>query len=145
MMWEREIEVARAAARRAGELALGYQRAGVAREIKADRSPVTIADKESERLLVSELSAAFPDDGFLGEEGASREGASGSIDLWVEPTAKPWDLAPLQVILEESGALAFDFNGEATIYGGNCIACVPGPEPAARELIGKARSATSRG
>jgi fructose-1,6-bisphosphatase/inositol monophosphatase family enzyme len=38
---------------------------------------VTIADKESERLLVSELSAAFPGDGFLGEEGTAHEGTSG--------------------------------------------------------------------
>jgi histidinol-phosphatase len=78
MMWEREIEVARAAAGRAGELALGYQRAGVARETKPDRSPVTIADKESERLLVSELSAAFPGDGFRSTCGSSRRPSPGT-------------------------------------------------------------------
>jgi len=54
-----------------------------------------------------------------------------------------WDLAPLQVILEEAGALAFAFNGEPTIYGGNCVACVPGLETVARELIGGPRAPRS--
>ena len=253
MSWERELTVARDVARRAGELALRHQQAGVRPETKSDLSPVTIADKEAEQLLVSELSGAFPGDGFLGEEGTSFDGtsgrrwiidpidgtrdfvrgvqnwsvlvglevegrtvagvayfpalnrmydaargggaccdgrsirvsqvetpadaivclnsvnvfdaqpwasrllewaaqfgavrsfggcldavllASGNVDLWVEPTSKPWDLAPLQVILEEAGARFFSFAGESTIYGGNCIACVPGLERAARQLLG---------
>ena len=70
MAWEREIEVCRDVARRAGELALRHAAKGVAREDKADDSPVTVADRECERLIVSELRAAFPGDGFLGEEGA---------------------------------------------------------------------------
>jgi len=61
--------------------------------------------------------------------------ASGHVDLWIEPTSQPWDLAPLQVILEEAGARFFAFSGEATIYGGNCIACAPGLEAVARQLI----------
>jgi histidinol phosphatase-like enzyme (inositol monophosphatase family) len=252
MGWERELAVASSAARRAGELALRHQSAGVAPEAKPDLSPVTIADKESERLLVSEISAAFPRDGFLGEEGTSFDGpsgrrwiidpidgtrdfvrgvpnwavligleeegktvagvayfpaqgqlyhasrgagayrdgqrlrvsevtspadalvcvnsmnalgrqpwasrvlewvaqfgavrsfggcldavllASGRVDLWIEPTSQPWDVAPLQVILEEAGARFFDFTGGSTIYGGSCLACVPGLEAAARQLF----------
>ena len=65
-----------AAARRAGELALGWQ-AGILAENKADQSPVTPADRECERLIVAALSAEFPEDGLLGEEGASKEGTSG--------------------------------------------------------------------
>jgi fructose-1,6-bisphosphatase/inositol monophosphatase family enzyme len=42
---------------------------------------VTAADKESERLIVSILSEAFPEDGFLGEEGANR--ASGNGRRWI--------------------------------------------------------------
>ena len=38
---------------------------------------MTAADRECERLIVSELRAAFPDDGFLGEEGARDAGTSG--------------------------------------------------------------------
>jgi histidinol-phosphatase len=77
MAWEREIEVCREVARRAGELALRHAATGVVREDKADDSPVTIADRECERLIVSELRAAFPGDGFLGEEGASDAGRTG--------------------------------------------------------------------
>jgi len=77
MAWEREIEVCRSVARRAGELALSYAAKGVTPEDKSDDSPVTVADRECEQLIVSELRAAFPDDGFLGEEGASDTGTSG--------------------------------------------------------------------
>jgi histidinol-phosphatase len=77
MAWEREIEVCRDVARRAGALALRHAAKGVEREDKADDSPVTVADRECERLIVSQLRAAFPEDGFLGEEGASDAGRSG--------------------------------------------------------------------
>jgi len=77
MPWEREIEGCRNVARRAGELALAYAARGVTPEDKADNSPVTAADRECERLIVRELRAAFPDDGFVGEEGASDAGSSG--------------------------------------------------------------------
>ena len=77
MGWEREIEVCRNIARRAGELALQHAARGVEREDKSDDSPVTVADRECERLIVSELRAAFPGDGVLGEEGALEPGTSG--------------------------------------------------------------------
>jgi len=77
MPWEREIEVCRDVARRAGELALRHAAQGLRPEDKSDDSPVTAADRECERLIVGELRAAFPDDGFLGEEGASEPGRSG--------------------------------------------------------------------
>jgi histidinol phosphatase-like enzyme (inositol monophosphatase family) len=64
-------------ARRAGELALRHAARGVRPEDKADDSPVTVADRECEELIVSALRAEFPDDGFLGEEGASESGRSG--------------------------------------------------------------------
>lgn len=38
---------------------------------------VTAADRESERMLAAALREARPDDGLLGEEGASRESSSG--------------------------------------------------------------------
>jgi histidinol-phosphatase len=77
MPWEREIEVCRDVARRAGELALLHAARGVSAEDKSDDSPVTVADRECERLIVEGLRTAFPDDGFLGEEGASDPGRSG--------------------------------------------------------------------
>ena len=77
MKWQHEIEVCRNVARRAGELALKHAAGGLSPEDKSDDSPVTAADRECEQLIVSELRAAFPDDGFLGEEGASDAGKSG--------------------------------------------------------------------
>lgn len=77
MRFERELAAAREAGRRAGELALEYARKGVTAEDKADASPVTVADRESEKLIVSLLGGEFPQDGFLGEEGAGVAGESG--------------------------------------------------------------------
>lgn len=77
MSYEAELFHARSAARKAGEACIRILNQGVKAETKSDESPVTIADKESERLIVSILSEAFPEDGLLGEEGANRESKSG--------------------------------------------------------------------
>jgi histidinol-phosphatase len=77
MGFERELETARAIARRAGEIALGFRTSGVIAEEKIDLSPVTNADRECERVICSMLEEAFPEDGLLGEEGALKESASG--------------------------------------------------------------------
>ncbi len=69
--------MARAAAEAAGRAALAHQGRGVRAEYKADLSPVTLADRESEALISRTLLEAFPEDGLLGEEGARREGESG--------------------------------------------------------------------
>ena len=77
MEWEREIEVCREVSRRAGELALQHAAQGVTREDKSDDSPVTVADRECERLIVDEPALRpSPDDGFLGEEGAREHGTA---------------------------------------------------------------------
>jgi histidinol phosphatase-like enzyme (inositol monophosphatase family) len=75
--YERELEFARTIARRAGDTALEYQRGGVKAEAKSDLSPVTAADRASERLIADAIRAEFPDDGLLGEEGSNAEGRSG--------------------------------------------------------------------
>jgi histidinol-phosphatase len=255
MPWEREAEVCRSVARRAGELALKHAARGLAPEDKSDDSPVTEADRECEQLIVSELHAEFPDDGFLGEEGSSEPGrsgrrwiidpidgtrdfirgyptwsnligleadgevvvgvcnlpaqgqlywavrgggafrndekigvsridrrdravfcltafsnldhsplrdtivdymagywtvrsmggcqdavlvVSGRAEAWVELAAKAWDLAPFKVIAEEAGARFFNFDGGASIHGGNAVICVPFLEPELRELVARA-------
>jgi histidinol phosphatase-like enzyme (inositol monophosphatase family) len=74
---ERELEIARTVAVRAGHLALKHQREGVKAESKMDLSPVTLADRECERLIAGALDEAFPADGLLGEEGAVKKSASG--------------------------------------------------------------------
>ena len=54
-----------------------YFRTPVSVEDKADASPVTVADRESELALRALIEREFPDHGIVGEEhGASRPGAS---------------------------------------------------------------------
>src|SRR5437660_12772093 len=72
---DKHLEVAIAAAKAAGELALRYFRSGLAVEYKADRSPVTQADRECEQRIVEILHASFPDYGIVGEEFGERPGA----------------------------------------------------------------------
>ncbi|MET0765585.1 MAG: inositol monophosphatase family protein [Blastococcus sp.] len=55
-------------------------RATAAEQVDVKSSPVdvvTAVDKASEELIVERLLAARPDDGVLGEEGATRDGTSG--------------------------------------------------------------------
>jgi len=77
MAFERELARVRELAWEAGALALRYQSEGFTMEDKPDDSPVTIADKESERLLAAGFTESFPGDGLLGEEGTDRAGTSG--------------------------------------------------------------------
>jgi len=53
---------------RAGRVTLAHYQTGVAADTKSDASPVTIADRESERLVRELIEARFPHDGILGEE-----------------------------------------------------------------------------
>jgi histidinol-phosphatase len=253
MDWEKELRVARSAAMHAGDLAVGYQSQELKPEAKPDLSPVTIADRACEKAIVAEILAAFPDDGLLGEEGASKESrngrkwiidpvdgtrdfvrglpywavliglevdgqvvigvthmpalknmyhavrgggafcndrpisiagiqepsnalvcvnglnnlggfpwasrllpwldqfwgvrslggcmdammlASGHADLWIEAHAQPWDLAAVNLILEEAGVRVRNFDGGNSIYGGNAMAYVPALENAVKDLLG---------
>src|SRR5690348_2937309 len=54
--------------------------------------------------------------------------AQGKADVWIEPSAHPWDLAALSIIIEEAGGRFASFAGESTIYAGDGYACVPGLE-----------------
>jgi len=71
------LKIATAAALEAGKVTLRYFQTGVDVELKQDRSPVTIADREAEDVLFSILSSEFPGDAFLGEEQGERAGSSG--------------------------------------------------------------------
>lgn len=62
------LDVAIAAARAAEKVINQYYHGDFEIQRKADASPVTIADIESERVIKEVLSEAFPDHGFYGEE-----------------------------------------------------------------------------
>jgi histidinol phosphatase-like enzyme (inositol monophosphatase family) len=78
------LELAKSAAVAAGKITLQYFQSGVAVERKADQSPVTIADRESEQLLRKQISEHFPDDGIIGEEFGEQAGSS-SIRWILDP------------------------------------------------------------
>ena len=65
--------------REAGEKALEWF-GSAPKEQKSDGSPVTIADRAAEAVLVKHLVAAFPDDSIRGEEGTR---ISGGPRTWV--------------------------------------------------------------
>ena len=253
MTFHNELAVAQRIASEAGRLALENHAKGFQAETKPDDSPVTSADKANERLITQLLIKSFPDDGLLGEEGASRvsksgrrwiidpidgtksfirgiptwgvmlaledEGevvagacnlpglgelysaasglgafcngkpihcsaatsldqamlcitgidkvgrhpwggqffpwisrfwsvrsmggcmdalcvASGRAEVWVSMEAKAWDLAPLKIIGQESGAKFFNLDGKSSIYGGNCVLSAPALEDEIRKFLG---------
>jgi histidinol-phosphatase len=75
--WRNRYETAIAATSAASKVALRYFDGTFTVETKADESPVTVADRETETLLRKTLAAAFPGDGFLGEEHGAEPGTTG--------------------------------------------------------------------
>src|SRR6185369_14073684 len=75
--FEKEMDLARSLARKAGGAALRRRGREIGFESKQDDSPVTTADRESEQIIASGLEEAFPDDGLVGEEGASKKSRNG--------------------------------------------------------------------
>jgi histidinol-phosphatase len=74
---KKRLEYAVMIAREAGELTLKHFRtAGLAVERKGDGSPVTIADKEAEKLLRKRIGEQFPADAIVGEEFDKTPGTS---------------------------------------------------------------------
>ena len=117
---EHAIEIARAA----GDFALGHFR-GDALDIerKGDGTPVTIADRGSERLMRERIASAFPADGILGEEEGEESGESGFTWILdpVDGTRSFVRGVPLWGVL-----VAVEHEGEPIVGVVNC--------PAAREF-----------
>lgn len=95
---EHERDVATVIAREAGRVMLQYFDGDQETETKMDGSPVTVADKLINRMVIERLSEAFPDDGVIGEEestasyGAGRKWLCDPIDgtiayTWGVPTS----------------------------------------------------------
>ena len=77
---DQALAVARNAALAAGALINRHYAEGVAVRIKADATPVTQADEDSEQIIREILLQAYPDHAIYGEEG----GHQGSSDyLWL--------------------------------------------------------------
>ena len=77
---ENRLRIATEITEEAAKVALHYFRNGVDIETKADQSPVTVADKQTEQVIREGLQKAFPDDAIFGEE----FGRSGSgSEMWI--------------------------------------------------------------
>jgi histidinol-phosphatase len=72
------------AAKAAGEVARYYFRKHLTIETKADRTPVTRADRECEAKIIAVLRARFPGYGFLGEELGEQAG-EGNVRWIIDP------------------------------------------------------------
>jgi histidinol phosphatase-like enzyme (inositol monophosphatase family) len=66
------VDAAQRAADAAAEVVRQWFRAGIGVESKADASPVTVADRESERAIRAVIETAFPEHGIVGEEHGSK-------------------------------------------------------------------------
>lgn len=76
------LDFAARTAYEAGRLTLGYFRTGEAPpELKPDDTPVTVADREAERLIRARISARYPGHAVVGEEYGADEG--GSSHRWI--------------------------------------------------------------
>jgi histidinol-phosphatase len=67
------LKSALAAADAAAEEILRYYRGDFEVELKADQTPVTVADRHAEKIISGILLTAFPDHGFYGEEGGKQQ------------------------------------------------------------------------
>lgn len=75
-----ELKVAIEAAKLGAKKALSFYNSTLSVKYKSDKTPVTIADKETEKVIINYVKSHFPEAKFLGEE------TGGDIiekDLWI--------------------------------------------------------------
>lgn len=126
--WQKELDVALEAARRAGEIALRYYNRDPRVTIKPDRSPVSEADHAADAAIIGILRAAFPDDAVLTEESGEAAGSSGRRWI-VDPIdgTRPF----LRGLPHWSNLIALEAEGDVVVGVMNL--------PAMGELYGAAR------
>lgn len=107
---EKYLESALAAASAAAEEILRYYRGDLTVELKADQSPVTIADRRAEEIIKGMLLTDFPQHGFFGEESGKQQ--AGAEYLWlVDPIdgtksfVGGYDMFSTQIALMHQGNL----------------------------------------
>jgi histidinol-phosphatase len=109
------------AARAAAEVVRRYYQQNVAITIKADKSPVTQADVETEQVIRKLISQRFPDHGFYGEETGS-QGLDAEYLWLVDPIdgtkafVREYPMFSTQIALMHRGRLIVGVSS-APIYG----------------------------
>lgn len=79
------LELAVEIAHSAGRLTLSYFQTGVQVELKADQTPVTIADYKAEELIRSCIEKEFPRHAIVGEEYGVKESKESSHRWFIDP------------------------------------------------------------
>ena len=80
---ERELTILTRTLREAGKRAMDLAVKGFEVQMKQDRSPVTTADLEVNRILHEMQEAHFPDDGWLSEESRDDPARLAKLRVWV--------------------------------------------------------------
>jgi myo-inositol-1(or 4)-monophosphatase len=83
MKMERELEIVVATVKRAGARALELAKRGFEVQTKRDRSPVTTADLEVNRILQDMQCRHFPEDGWLSEESPDHDARLTKPRIWI--------------------------------------------------------------
>lgn len=65
----------------------------------------------------------------------------GQAEAMLETNVKPWDLAPLKILVEEAGGRFTDFTGEPNIYSGNALVSNGHVHETVVRLLGAPKSA----
>jgi len=109
------------AARAAADVVSHYYRRNVKVTIKADKSPVTEADVETEKTIRGILAAKFPSHGFYGEE--TGQSAMGAEYVWVvdpidgtKAFVREYPMFSTQIALMQHGRLIVGVSS-APVYG----------------------------
>ena len=79
------LDVAIKAVKRAEEIILECYEKETAVDLKADLTPVTIADTEAQRIIIDEIKKNFPDHGFLGEEKTDKSQSASEYTWIIDP------------------------------------------------------------
>jgi len=69
----------------AGRLTLGYYQTGVRADYKADDTPVTAADRESEAFIRRRIESRYPSHTIVGEEQGETAGAEAAFRWYIDP------------------------------------------------------------
>ena len=70
---------------RAGRITLGYFNTGIRPDLKADDSPVTVADRTAEQFIRGEIERAYPGHAIVGEEFGESAGRGQAFRWIVDP------------------------------------------------------------
>jgi histidinol-phosphatase len=71
--------------------------------------------------------------------------AEGKAEVYVEVDLKPWDIAPVKILVEEAGGRLTDFSGRPTIYDGHVLASNGRLHEEALRLLDRGRPAGGAG